>query len=174
MQHPADSSVRWHFALASEKAGFVPAPLIAFLQDRPVGQLARTASPATWQRVLIAAAVLAALSLALFLVNLYSSRRRALSLVATAALVLAVLVAATAMIGWQAYGPAADARAVVVWKAGTLRSIPTEADTTQKTTPVAAGSVALADKTFLTWTRLTFENGQTGWLRQDDLVPLWK
>ena len=175
VQNPAHPSVRWHFALASEKAGFVPASLTAFLQDRPVGQLARAASPAMWQRVLIAAAVLAALSLAVFLGNGYSPRGRAVSFIATSALVLAVLVAATAVIGWQAYGPAADARAVVVWKAGTLRSIPTEADTTQKTTPVAAGSVALAGKNFLgRWVQLSFENGQTGWLRQEEIIPLWK
>ena len=63
---------------------------------------------------------------------------------------------------------------VIVGRASTLRSVPTEADTTQKTSPLAAGSVALANKTFLTWTRLKFENGQTGWVRQDDIVPLWK
>jgi hypothetical protein len=35
------------------------------------------------------------------------------------------------------------------------------------------GSVAVVTKTFLGWQQLTFENGQTGWVRKDDLVPLW-
>jgi hypothetical protein len=69
---------------------------------------------------------------------------------------------------------AAQAESVIVARPATLRSIPTEADTTQKTSPLAAGSIALADKTFLGWTRLAFENGQTGWVRKDDIVPLWK
>jgi len=30
------------------------------------------------------------------------------------------------------------------------------------------------DKTFLGWSRLVFDNGQTGWVRTDDLVSLWK
>ena len=77
------------------------------------------------------------------------------------------------MAGWQAYGVAANANAVVVWHAATLRSIPTDADTTQKTTPLNPGSVAVANKTFLTWTRLAFDNGQTGWVPTADLVPLW-
>jgi hypothetical protein len=91
-----------------------------------------------------------------------------------ALLPLALLLAVAAALGWQSYGPAADASAVVAWRAGTLRSIPTEADTTQKTTSLAAGSVALVTKSFLGWQQLTFENGQTGWVRKDELVPLWK
>jgi hypothetical protein len=63
---------------------------------------------------------------------------------------------------------------VIVGRTSTLRSIPTEADTSQKTSPLAAGSIALADREFLGWRRLTFENGQTGWVRKDDIVPLWK
>ena len=78
------------------------------------------------------------------------------------------------MAGVRSYGLAARTEAVIVARPSTLRSIPTEADTTQKTSPLAAGSIALADKTFLGWTRLSFENGQTGWVRNDDFVPLWR
>ena len=63
---------------------------------------------------------------------------------------------------------------MIVWHSGTLRSIPTEADTAQKTTPLAAGSVGVADKTFLGWVRLSFPNGQTGWVRKDELTAIWK
>jgi hypothetical protein len=60
-----------------------------------------------------------------------------------------------------------------VWKPSTLRSVPTEADT-QKTTALSAGSIAVADRTFLGWTRLNFAGGQTGWARSDDLLPLYR
>jgi hypothetical protein len=63
---------------------------------------------------------------------------------------------------------------VVVARPTVLRSIPTEADTAQKTTPLAVGSLALSQRTFLGWTQLAFENGQTGWVRKDEIVPLWK
>jgi len=74
------------------------------------------------------------------------------------------------------YSPINDARAAIVWRATTLRSIPTEADTTQKTTSLSAGTVAVIDRTFLSdrWARLSFSNGQTGWVRQEDLVRLWQ
>jgi SH3-like domain-containing protein len=69
---------------------------------------------------------------------------------------------------------AADRDAVIVARATSLRSIPTEADTSQKTTPLAAGSMARNDHEFLGWRRLRFDNGQTGWVRREDLVALWK
>ena len=78
------------------------------------------------------------------------------------------------MVSLHAYGPAADARAALAWRHSALRSIPTEVDTTQKTTPLAAGALAVVDKSFLGWVRLSFDNGQTGWVRQEDVVMLWQ
>jgi hypothetical protein len=86
----------------------------------------------------------------------------------------AVLAGAASLVAYRAYGIAADTRAVVVWRAGTLRSIPTEADISQKTTAISAGSTAVADKAFLTWIRLAFPNGQTGWVQRSEAVYLWR
>jgi hypothetical protein len=174
VQHPANESVRWHFALASEKAGFAPAPLAGFIVAGPMAALARAASPATWQLALIAAAVLAAVALGWLLANGYGRRARGVTWSASALLLVSAALAAVAFLGLREFGETADARAVIVWHAGALRSIPTEADTTQKTTSLAAGSVAIADKTFLGWTRLAFDNGQTGWVRQEEFVPIWR
>lgn len=173
VQHPADPAARWHFAFTAEKAGFAPAPLTGFIASSPTALLARRASPAAWQRVMIGAATLVALSLAWLLFNSYGRRSRLVVWLANVALVAGLFLGVAAWIGVHEYGEAADLRAVIVWRAGTLRSIPTEADTAQKTTALPAGSVALVDKTFLGWTRLAFENGQTGWVRKEDLVALW-
>jgi hypothetical protein len=91
-------------------------------------------------------------------------------------LVVCFALAGTALAGAFAYGIAGKVDAVVVSRASVLRSIPTEADTTQKTSPLVPGALARADKTFLDgrWIRLAFENGQTGWVRQDDIVAIWK
>jgi hypothetical protein len=86
-----------------------------------------------------------------------------------------VLFTALGVFGIKTYGRAADTRAVITWRAGTLRSIPTEADTSQKTAPLAPGTVAVVDRIFpLGWVHLSFENGQTGWVRKEDVVGLWK
>lgn len=174
VQNPANPAARWHFALTAEKGGFVPVPLAGFLQSDPLAPLARLASPATWQLALIAAAALAAIAIGWLLANSYGRRARRVTWSASALLVLSAILAASAVLGLRAYGETADTRAVLVWRASTLRSIPTEADTAQKTTPLAAGSVAIVDKTFLGWTRLAFANGQTGWVRKEEFVALWK
>jgi len=61
-----------------------------------------------------------------------------------------------------------------VWRSGTLYSIPTEADTTQQTASLSAGSMGTVDKTFLGWVRLYFTNGQTGWVRKSEIIAIWK
>jgi hypothetical protein len=176
VQAPAREPIRWQFNLAGEKAGYLPAPLTAFTHPGPTQSLALLASPAEWQAGLLVAAILVALALALLLLNAYRGSSRLRNWCAGALLILGLALAGASVVGYYAYGEAADARAVIVWRSSTLRSIPTDADTTQKTSTLAAGSIAIADKTFIkdAWIRLTFENGQTGWVRNDDVVGLWR
>ena len=176
VQDPANESIRWQFALAGEKSGFLPAPLVAFPRPGPLQSLAELASPGAWQRWLLAGAAGAALSLGLLLRGAYgrSSALRAWS--AGILLGVSVLLSAAALAALTAYGPTADNRAVILWRGSVLRSIPTEADITQKSTALSAGSVAIVDRTFLdgNWVRLSFDNGQTGWVRKEDVIGLWK
>jgi len=176
VQSPASEAIRWQFNLAAEKSGYLPAPLAAFGHPGPLQSLARLASPGEWQIALWIAALLLAISLGLGLLGAYRSAsglRRWCAFILFAA---GLLLATAAGAGFYAYGETADARAVIVWHGTTLHSIPTDADTSQKTTTLAPGSVAIADKAFLKdkWIRLTFENGQTGWVRSEDVVALWR
>lgn len=174
VQNPSNASVRWHFALAAEKAGVVPAVLSPFISPGPLQSIGRMSSPAGWQRWMIFSAWVLAAALGGLLFNAYRQRAQAVRWIALGALGVSVIVGGMSAAGVNSYGIAANIDAVVVGRAATLRSIPTEADTSQKTSSLSAGSIALADKTFLGWRRIAFENGQTGWVRKDDLVPLWK
>jgi len=176
VQNPAEPANRRQATLACDRAGFVPEPLDALLQPGPAGAMARIESPAGWQRVGAGAAAAAAAALALLLAAAYGGGRGAWRWARAGALIvlaLALLLALASRAAYRAYGIAADPRAVVVWRAGILRSIPTEADVSQKTTPLAAGSAAIADKAFLSWIRLEFPNGQSGWVSKGEAVPLW-
>ncbi len=174
VQNPGHQAVRWHFRHGSEQAGAAPGPLAAFVSPGLKQTVAEHHSPAQWQTLAIVLAGVSALAIAVLLGSAYGRRS---TLVIAIAWVVAVLSAGGGLVswfGWRTYGAAADERAVVVARAGTLRSLPTEADTTQKTSPLAAGTLAIADKDFLGWQRLSFDNGQTGWVRKDELVPLWR
>ena len=174
VQAPDGEPIRWQFALAAEKAGYLPEPLAAFPHPGPLQTLAQLASPGDWQTWLLVAATVVAFSIGLLIFGAYRSRSRLRTASALLLLTVGVLLALASVLGFHAYGETADARAVIVWHAGQLRSIPTEADTTQKTSTLAPGSIAVIDQTFLGWIRLSFANGQTGWVRKDDVVALWK
>jgi hypothetical protein len=174
VQKPNNPSVRWHFAHAAEKAGAASATLTSFITPGPLQMLGILISAPDWQRVLIIAVWGCVGAIAWLLFNAYHRRVRAIRWTALVLLITSMVVASSAVAGVMSYGVAAHADSVIVARPATLRSIPTEADTTQKTSPLAAGSLARADRRFLSWTRLSFENGQTGWVRQTELVPLWK
>ncbi len=174
VQNPADPSVRWHFAFATEKSGSAPGSLAPFLNPSSLPSLAQRASPAVWQRLLVASAVLVALCLGLFLTHAYQPLGPFVWILATAGLIVGLGLSAISFVGWRTYGTAAHPDAAIVARATTLRSLPTEADTQQKTSPLAAGSLVTTDKIFLGWTRVAFDNGQTGWVRKEELVGLWK
>ena len=175
VQRPAEPATRRQLALACDKAGFIPEPLDALIQPGPLPALARLDSPGGWQRTGALSAAFAAAGAALLLLGAYGvAGRRWARPAGSAVLVLAVLAGAASFVAYRAYGIAADTRAVIVWRTGTLRSVPTEADVSQKTTPLPAGSIAVADKDFLEWVRLSFPNGQTGWVPRSETVYLWR
>lgn len=172
-QNPAQPSVQWHLGFALDRAGYAPAGLAAFVHPAPQHALARLQSPAQWQRIAVGAGALAGLALALLLWGAYAAAGRWLKPVSWTVFGIALLIGAAAGLSLRLYGVAADPRAAVAWHPTTLRSIPTEADTAQKVSQLSAGSLAVIDKTFLGWVRLAFADGQTGWVRQEDIVPLW-
>ena len=174
VQNPAHESIRAQFTLAAEKSGHVPAPLAAFIAPGPFQKLALLAAPAQWQLGLMLSCLVSAIALGGLLAVAYLRLSRRVAALAWSFLGLSFGAAIFGLVCWLSYGPAADTQAAIIWRAGILRSIPTEADTAQKTTPLAAGSLARIDKTFLGWRHLTFEAGQSGWVRAEDLVPIWR
>ncbi|MFM8336931.1 MAG: BatD family protein [Opitutaceae bacterium] len=174
VQSPAQPAVRWHFTRTAEKLGAAASPLAGFINPGFIRTLARDASPADWQLRLVGAAWLLATALVILLLRAYRGAHRAWKWISASIGVAALALAALSVNGILAYGAAAHPESAIVARATTLRSIPTEADTAQKTTPLAAGGLALIDRSFLGWHRLAFEGGQTGWVRKEDVVPVWK
>ncbi|MFT3828720.1 MAG: BatD family protein [Opitutaceae bacterium] len=168
---PRDPSVRWHLALGLERADFTQPELSALAAGTSLAALARLAAPVEWQRAALAGGTLLALALAAVI----AAQHRRSRWLRPAALLCGVAgagVLAGAVTALHVYGPLAHPDAVLVWKATELRSVPTEAGE-QKPEPLAAGSIALWQKSFLGWDQLRFANGQTGWTRRENLQPLY-
>ena len=173
VQQPQNPAVRWNLDFALKGAGLRPAEIAPFIDGDPLHTLARLASPAVWQYTLLLAVWLVAASLALWFWLAYAKHHRLKPAVWTL-FTLALIVGLAAGTSLHLYGPLGDTRTVFVAKATTLHSIPTDLDAPQKSATLAPGLIATADKTFLGWQRLAFPNGQTGWVRSTDLVPLWR
>ena len=167
-------ATRWDLSLGLQRSGLAEAQLVDLSRGEGRYQLVRLATPGEWQLALIGAALLVAAALVMLLLQGYRRIGGWGKPTALITILLAIVLAAAATFSMHTYGPLAEPSAVFVWKAATLRSIPTEADTTQKTSPLSAGSIAVVEKTFLGWTKLSFPGGQSGWVRTEDLIPLYR
>lgn len=168
-----EEATRWDLALGIQHSGLADPDLVELSRGEGAFQVARLATPAEWQLLLIAAALLFAAGLILMLLVAYRSLRGWALPVAMGATIIAVLLAGTATFSLHRYGILAHPKAVFVWEATTLHSVPTDADT-QASSPLAAGSIAVVEKTFLGWSKLTFPAGQSGWVRSEALVMLYR
>lgn len=167
-------ATRWNLVLGLQRSGLAPPELVEFSRGEGRYALARWATPGEWQLALVGAALLIAAALVVLLLQGYGRIGGWARPTALITILLAILLAAAATLSLHTYGSLAHPEAVLVWQASTLRSIPTEADTTQKTTPLSAGSIAIVEKTFLNWTKLSFAGGQGGWIRSEDLIRLYR
>ncbi len=167
-------TTRWDLSLGLQRSGLAEAQLVELSRGEGRYQLVRLSTPGEWQLALIVAGLLVAAALIILLLQGYRRINGWGKPTALTLILLAILLAAAGTFSLHTYGSLADPAAVFVWRAGTLRSVPTDADTAQKTSPLSAGSIAVAEKTFLGWTKLRFSGGQTGWVRKEDLVPLYR
>lgn len=171
---PRNPSIRWQFALSLERSGIDNPAFSGFVGGTRKYRLARQFSPYEWDLIGIGASFATALAAGGLLRGFYLRRSRRYRWTAglvTAAAALAVL---ATVVSLGCYGPLADRSIAVVSRNVLLCSVPTEIDTTQKTVPLPAGSLARVDRGFLGWSRLVFANGQTGWVRSDWVTKLYQ
>ena len=171
---PQDPAIRWQFNLSLERAGIDQPALVALATGAGWGGVARRLSPGAWGVALAGAALVWAAALGLWLWTHYQARPVWRRRVAELMMVLAVVTGGSALMSLRTYGVLAQRDIAVVAQTTLLRSVPTEATNAQKTSPLPAGSLAVVDQAFLGWSRLIFPNGQTGWVRTDAVVTLYR
>jgi len=174
VQNPRHPSTRWHLTYTLERSGYAPPVVARFVNPRWPEHVARLASPAEWQRLILTGLGLAVLSLMLVLLAAYGRRIPAQGFWCWSAAIVGVTLMAVGIFSLQVWGIVADSRTAMTWQPGELRSIPTDLASEQEKTPLAAGSLAIVEKPFLGWRQMSFPNGQTGWIRHERLIPLWQ
>lgn len=174
-QQPGSAATRGLWPELRRKAGYA-LPEAAGLpgEGGAWAALAALAAPSTWQRLAAAAALLAGCAAALWLLAAFghlprTARTIGLGLLAPA---LGTLLAALAMVGY--YGPLADREAVLVWRPAPLRPVPVATFPEEEPVHLAGGSVGIARQAWLGWWRVDLRDGRSGWLRQEDLLWVWR
>ena len=171
---PTDAAIRWQFALSLDRGGIDQPTLSALSGGEGFYKMTRMLSPGGWGVALSLAACGLALALSGWLWTCFRGKRAAWRGLAAVAAVLALAAGGVALVSLKNYGALTNRDIAVVGQNTLLRSVPTEATNAQKTAPLPAGTLAVVDKVFLGWSRLTFPNGQTGWVRSEALVQLYR
>ena len=166
---PRNPDVRWNArAFAAQVPGLDrgAAALIA------APGVAAAVSPAAWQLLLVAGALLGCGGAAVLLRRRYHPAA-ARAGIGVALLVAGIALAGTSTLSLRAYGTLADPRAALVAGQPVLRSVPTDAEQAQQQRPLPAGTLVVVDHDFLGWVKVGLRGGESGWLRHADLVPLY-
>ena len=171
---PQDAAIRWQFNLSLERAGIDQPAFVDLATGAGWGGVARRLSPGAWGVAWAWAALVWAAALGPWLWAHYRARPVWLRRGAELMMVLAVVLGGSALMSMRTYGLLVQRDIAVVAQNTVLRSVPTEATNAQKTSPLPAGSLAVVDQAFLGWSRLVFPNGQTGWVRTDAVVTLYR
>jgi len=169
---PQTRTVDWNTAIFADASDQLDPAVRRLLEDTWASWLTSKAGVFKWQLWLVAGSSVAALGAGLWLASGYFAWRRKLFFRLGSGVLLAgaslAFVAGTAL---GVYGKLSDRSAVMIVDVVPLRSVPTEVQQTEKAYP--PGSIARREKEFLGWSKVRMPNNDAGWIRTENLVPLY-
>jgi hypothetical protein len=131
-------------------------------------------SPAEWQAATLALLFAAVGAGATLLIRRFGHLPRRVTKPAASVAILGLIGAFVGLVGVDGYGPAAAADAAIVWRQVPLRELPVDTPDDEAPVVLAPGTVGHLGRVFMGWQRLTLADGRSGWLRRDELLPLWR
>lgn len=178
VQHPTGSDTRDALITALGETEMVDRNLQRLLSGRWYERAPALLSPASWQRLALLAAFVAAAGLCVMICSLYSLgtpllSRNALQWTGRGIAALGTLVLVTALLSWNAYGAFAHPEAAMLVQNANVGPIPTDLVSMEETSPLSAGSVVIAGRSFLGWRQVEAEREISGWVRGNTLMPLY-
>jgi hypothetical protein len=196
VQHPAAASTRDTLLAAYGETPSVDANVRRLLSGAWYERIPTLLSPAGWQKLTLAAALIVAATLSVMIFARYVPKLRSFTLptshapfalrfgtVAPAtywtwagrgALVVGALLMIVSVSSWNAYGAMSRPSAAILIQNANATPTPTDLVPVEETSPLAAGAVVLAERSFLTWQQVRSERPDvTGWIRDNAVMPLY-
>jgi hypothetical protein len=126
-----------------------------------------------WQGMMILGVMFLALGAGIWLSSGYGiTGRKILFRLGSGVLLVGAGLAIAGGSALATYGKLADRGAVMIVDVAPLRSVPTEVEP-QAEKAYPPGSIAHLEKSFLGWSKIRLPNHDAGWIRTENLVPLY-
>jgi hypothetical protein len=173
VQHPSTAATRDNLRFALQQSGTMDPTLRRLLYGAWYQRIPDLLSPSGWQHLALAASLIVAAGLTAMVTALYVSNHRYLLLGSRGGLAFGAMLFITAVMAWNAYGALNQPAAGMLLQSVNLSPVPTELVPEQQTSPLPAGSVVLAHRSFLGWQQVTFGENASGWVRRNAVMPFY-
>lgn len=173
VQHPTGSATRDTLLAALGETEVVDRNLQRLLSGAWYERAPTLLSPAGWQRLALLAALGAAAGFCAMVFSLYSRPPRTVVWGGRAVAALGTIVLGTSVAGWNAYGAFSHPAAAMLVQNANVTPVPTDLVPTEETSPLSAGSVVIAERSFLGWRKVEGEREISGWVRGNALMKLY-
>jgi hypothetical protein len=131
-------------------------------------------SPAGWQHLALLAALICAAGFCVMVFSLYlRSPQGAVVWTGRAVAALGAIVLVASVTGWNAYGPFSHPEAAMLVQNANVSPVPTDLVPMEETSPLSAGSVVIAGRSFLGWRKVEGAREISGWVRGNALMMLY-
>jgi hypothetical protein len=136
-------------------------------------------SPAGWQRLAMISGLIVAAALSTMVLMPYLPRtqghlpQRQIAWVSRGGLAAGGLLLIVSLANWSAYGTLSRPDAAVLVQAANASPVPTDLVPVEETSPLVAGTVVRAQRTFLGWREVSGTPEISGWTRSSVLMPLY-
>lgn len=175
VQHPGSRETTRLWALTAQEAGFAGwaaggLPLPSELS----GEIAGLLPPIGWQLATLAAELAGALGLALLLALRFGYLQQYTVVHAAAMAIGGAVGLASGLVGLASWGVAASPDSAILSHQVPLRELPVESPVNESPILLVAGTTAHRGRAFLGWVQVTLADGRHGWLRREDVLPLWQ
>ena len=170
---PQTETVDWNMMIFADAADQQDLAIRRLLEDTWSSWLTSKAGVFAWQLWLVAGSTVMALGVGLWLASgYYAWRRKLFFRVGSGVVLVGAALAFVAGSALGVYGKLSDRATVMIVDVVPLRSVPTEVET-QAEKAYPPGSIAHREKEFLGWSKVRMPNNDAGWIRTENLVPLY-
>ena len=169
---PQTPTVNWNMEIFTNAADQLDENIRRLSDTTQASWLTSLVGVLGWQLAVVAGNGLVAFGAGMVLASGYfAARRKTLLLLGVFLLTIGTFTTVAGGVALATYGKLSDRAAVMIVDVVPLRSVPTEVQQTEKAYP--PGSIARREKEFLGWSKVRMPNNDAGWIRTENLVPLY-